>query len=591
MIPPDFIQTLLDRVDIVDVVERYVPLKKAGANLKACCPFHNEKSPSFTVSQTKQFYHCFGCGAHGTAISFLMEYAGMGFIEAVKDLADGVGMQVPAQEIRRDAPRGDGVPMQEDSGNLPQLYDTLYRAMQFYRDELKAAPHAIAYLKQRGLSGEIAARFGIGYAPAGWQNLEKVFPDYPSKNLIDTGMVIKNEEGRHYDRFRDRVMFPIINPKGNIIGFGGRVLDKGEPKYLNSPETPVFDKGRELYGLYQARKAIREKGRVMVVEGYMDVVALAQHGVEYAVATLGTATTPTHIQKLLRATQNVVFCFDGDKAGRTAAWRALEVALPYLTDGANVSFLFLPQEHDPDSYVREFGREAFEKLLLDAPSLSTYMLRELTGQVDLKSEEGRARLLQNAKPLISQITAPTLSLLLRNRLSELTGVSRVEIDSLLQLAPVRQERQASGPARAPRNASSLEGKMIRMVLQHPSFALEFPPELSFGVTPDAKALMELVKVIKEKNLQKSGHLEQYFQDSPFHKILQDRAAEGMEQEENFSEADLLAELRDGLGQLGEKSWERENNDLLEKSKREQWSEAEKARFRELQAIKKAKTIN
>ncbi|MEY4729150.1 MAG: primase [Pseudomonadota bacterium] len=591
MIPQDFIQTLLDRVDIVDVVERYVPLKKAGANLKACCPFHNEKSPSFNVSQTKQFYHCFGCGAHGTAISFLMEYAGMGFIEAVKDLADGVGMQVPAQEMRRDAPLVDGAPLQEETGNLPQLYDTLYQAMQFYRDELKTAPHAIAYLKQRGLSGEIAARFGIGYAPAGWQSLEKVFPDYPSKNLIDAGMVIKNEEGRHYDRFRDRVMFPIVNPKGNIIGFGGRVLDKGEPKYLNSPETPVFDKGRELYGLYQARKAIREKGRVMVVEGYMDVVALAQHGVEYAVATLGTATTPTHIQKLLRATQNVVFCFDGDKAGRTAAWRALEVALPYLTDGANVSFLFLPQEHDPDSYVREHGREDFEKLLLDAPSLSTYMLRELTSQVDLKNEEGRARLLQNAKPLISQITAPTLSLLLRNRLTELTGVSRVEIDSLLQLAPVRMERQAAGPARAPRNAPSLEGKMIGMVLHHPPFAVEFGTETNLGVTPDAKALMALVKIIKEKNLQKSGHLEQYFQDSPFQKIFQDRAAEGMEQEENFSEADLLAEFRGALGQLHEMNRKREIDELLKKSQREPWSEAEKARYRELEAAKRVESSN
>ncbi len=591
MIPQDFIQTLLDRVDIVDVVERYVPLKKAGANLKACCPFHNEKSPSFNVSQTKQFYHCFGCGAHGTAISFLMEYAGMGFIEAVKDLADGVGMQVPAQEIRRDVARADGAPPEDDVGHLPALYDTLYRAMQFYRDELKAAPHAIAYLKQRGLSGEIAARFGIGYAPAGWQNLEKVFPDYPSKNLIDAGMVIKNEEGRHYDRFRGRVMFPIVNPKGNVIGFGGRVLDKGEPKYLNSPETPVFDKGRELYGLYQARKAIREKGRVMVVEGYMDVVALAQHGVEYAVATLGTATTPTHIQKLLRATQNVVFCFDGDKAGRTAAWRALEVALPFLTDGANVSFLFLPQEHDPDSYVREFGRENFEKLLLDAPSLSTYMLRELTGQVDLKNEEGRARLLQNAKPLISQITAPTLSLLLRNRLTELTGVSRTEIDSLLQLAPVRTERQAVGPARAPRNAPSLEGKMIAMVLHHPPFALEFEEETNLGVTPDAKALMQLIKTIKEKNLQKSGHVEQYFQDSPFQKILQDRAAEGMEQEENFSEADLLAEFRGALGQWREMNRKREIDALLKKSQREPWTDAEKARYRELEASKKVEISN
>ncbi|MGB8598308.1 MAG: DNA primase, partial [Burkholderiales bacterium] len=527
-----------------------------------------------------QFYHCFGCGAHGTAISFLMEYAGMGFIEAVKDLADSVGMQMPALEIRRDANRGDAAPGAGDSGNIQHLYETLYRAMQFYREELKTAPHAIAYLKQRGLSGEIAARFGIGYAPAGWQNLEKIFPDYPSKNLIDAGLVIKNEEGKHYDRFRDRVMFPIINAKGNIIGFGGRVLDKGEPKYLNSPETPVFDKGRELYGLYQARKSIREKGRVMVVEGYMDVVALAQHGVEYTVATLGTATTPTHIQKLLRTTQNVVFCFDGDKAGRAAAWRALEVALPYLTDGANVSFLFLPSEHDPDSYVREFGREALEKLLADAPSLSTYMLRELTAQVDLKNEEGRARLLQHAKPLISQITAPTLSLLLRNRLTALTGVSRAEIDSLFQLQPIREERQR-GPAKAPRNAPSLEGKMIGMVLHHPPLAHEFGGEANYGVTPEAKTLAELVRIIVEKRPQKSGNVMEYFRDTPYEKILQERAAEGLKQAENFSANELEQEFRGALAQLRELNRKYEINDLLKKSQREALSESDKARYLEL----------
>jgi DNA primase len=577
MIPQDFLQTLLDRVDIVDVVERYVPLKKAGANLKACCPFHNEKTPSFNVSQTKQFYHCFGCGAHGTAISFLMEYAGMGFIEAVKELSDSVGLQMPAQEIRRDAPRSDGTPASEDSSSLQNLYDALYRAMQFYRDELKTAPHAIAYLKQRGLSGEIAARFGIGYAPAGWQSLEKVFPDYPSQTLLDAGLVIKNEAGKHYDRFRDRVMFPIINPKGNIIGFGGRVMGEGEPKYLNSPETPVFDKGRELYGLYQARKAIREKNRVMVVEGYMDVVALAQHGVEYAVATLGTATSATHIQKLLRVTQNIVFSFDGDKAGRAAAWRALEVALPHLTDSANISFLFLSAEHDPDSYVREFGREALEKLLTDAPSLSTYLIRELTGQVDLKQEEGRARLLQNAKPLISQIAAPTLSVLLRNRLAELTGVKREEIDELYHLQPVRRAQQ-SGPAKAPRQAPSLAGEMIKLVLHHLSFAAEFGDELALATSPEAKTLAELVRVIQQNNPRNSASVMEFFRDSPHEKLLQARAAEAMQQAENFSEEELANEFRGALDQLRDLARKQEMDQLRKKSERESWNDVEKARY-------------
>jgi DNA primase len=352
VIPKNFIQDLLNRVDIVDVVERYVPLKKAGANYSACCPFHNEKSPSFTVSQSKQFYHCFGCGAHGTAISFVMEYAGLGFVDAVEDLARNAGLTVPHER--------------HSNGELPQkvapdLYDVMEAAVHYYREQLKVAPRAIEYLKGRGLSGEIAARFGIGYAPDGWQNLAAAFPDYQAESLTQTGLVISGDEAKRYDRFRDRIMFPIINVRGQCIGFGGRVLDKGEPKYLNSPETALFEKGHELYGLFQGQKSIRNLQRVLVVEGYMDVVALAQHGVDYAVATLGTATTPFHIQKLLRLSEHIIFSFDGDKAGQKAAWRALENALPYLQDGKRISFLFLPVEHDPDSFIREFGQLEFER--------------------------------------------------------------------------------------------------------------------------------------------------------------------------------------------------------------------------------------
>src|SRR5574343_1807128 len=359
MIPESFIQDLLARIDIVDLVDSYVPLKKAGANYAACCPFHSENTPSFTVSPTKQFYHCFGCGAHGTAIGFVMEYQGLGFIDAVKDLASRAGMQVPEDERRPGA-------AQESAGQSRQLIEVMARAAQYYKEQLKRSPRAIEYCKKSGLSGEIAARYGMGYAPDGWQNLQAVFSDYQAAELKLAGLVIENEAGRRYDRFRDRLMIPIINPKGEIIAFGGRIFDQGEPKYLNSPETPLFEKGRELFGLPQARQALRETDTAIVTEGYMDVIALSQNGVGNAVATLGTATTPTHVQKLLRQVDRIVFSFDGDNAGRKAAWRALENALEALADNKQIGFVFLPAEHDPDSFVRREGKEAFQRLVAQA---------------------------------------------------------------------------------------------------------------------------------------------------------------------------------------------------------------------------------
>ena len=428
MIPKSFIQDLLNRLDIVDVIERYVPLKKSGANYAACCPFHNEKSPSFTVSQSKQFYHCFGCGAHGTAISFVMEHAGMGFVDAVEELARGIGVEVP----RETALHGG----QAQPKVAPDLYELMQSATRYYREQLKLSPRAIDYLKRRGLSGEIAARFGIGYAPDGWQNLSAIATSYQDASLVETGLVIEGDSGKRYDRFRDRIMFPIVNARGQIIGFGGRILDSGEPKYLNSPETPLFEKGHELYGLFQAQKAIRSSQQVVVVEGYMDVVALAQHGVEYAVATLGTATTPFHVQKLLRLVDQVVFCFDGDAAGQRAAWRALENSLPHLVDGKRIGFLFLPKEHDPDSYIREFGTEAFEQLLDDSLPLSGYLLRELSAKVDLRTQEGRSNLLEAAKPLLMAITAPTMALLLRKEVAALAGITQQELEALYGIKAV-----------------------------------------------------------------------------------------------------------------------------------------------------------
>ena len=460
MIPQTFIQELLHRVDIVDVVDRHVRLKRAGANYVACCPFHSEKTPSFTVSQTKQFYHCFGCGAHGTAVGFLMEYSGLGFVDAVKDLAQSVGMSVP--EVRSEHSH-------ERAQATEDLHAVLLTAARFYRACLKDAPRAIDYLKRRGLSGDIAKLFGIGYAPDGWQNLASAFPDYNAKALAAAGLTKQSEEGRRYDLFRDRIMFPIVDVGGNVIGFGGRVLDGGEPKYLNSPETAIFEKGRELYGLFQGRRAIRDAGRALVVEGYMDVVALAQHGVGYAVATLGTATTGFHVKKLLRQTDDLVFCFDGDNAGRRAAWRALEVSLRELEDGKQVRFLFLPQGDDPDTYVRTHGREGFEKRLEGAMPLSQFLLDQLTAHVDASTPEGRAKFLQDAKPLVKQVNAPLLSLLLRKALAERAGIGQAELDALFQIKPPSPAPRVSGRV-APRQANRLTGKLILRLMADPSLA-------------------------------------------------------------------------------------------------------------------------
>ncbi len=510
MIPKNFIQDLLNRVDIVDVVERHVQLKKAGANYSACCPFHNEKSPSFTVSQSKQFYHCFGCGAHGTAISFIMEFAGLGYVDAIEELARGVGMEVPHE-------RNNNAEAQHKVA--PDLYEVMQVATRYYREQLKVSTRAIDYLKGRGLSGEIAARFGIGYAPDGWQNLAAAFPSYNETTLTQTGLVISSDEGKRYDRFRDRVMFPIINVRGQCIGFGGRVLDKGEPKYLNSPETPLFEKGHELYGLFQAQKSIRNLQRVLVVEGYMDVVALAQHGVDYAVATLGTATTPYHVQKLLRLSDHIIFSFDGDKAGQKAAWRALENALPHLQDGKRISYLFLPVEHDPDSYIREFGHDDFERYVKEAMPLSSYLLREISAELDLRTQEGRNQLLQNAKPLLTVITAPTTALLLRKEVAILAGVSQAELEALYQVSPVaRAPRPAMQKSnRAP--TASLQQRMLQCLLARPELARDIPQAWHESVAED-ELLQALLLVLRENDfVVSSAVLTQMFQGTEHERAI------------------------------------------------------------------------
>ena len=463
MIPEAFIQELLNRVDIVDVVDRSVPLKKAGANYSACCPFHNEKSPSFTVSPTKQFYHCFGCGAHGSAIGFLMEHQGLSFVEAVHELARMVGMIVPQEARDQDKPQ---------QKTWPDMQQVLQQALEYYRNQLKQSPRAIEYLKGRGLSGKIAARFQMGYAPAGWQNLAEVFADYQADALKTSGLVVENDQGRRYDRFRDRVVFPIHDQKGQVIGFGGRVLTGGDqadgPKYLNSPETPLFQKGLELYGLFLARRSIRDAGRALVVEGYMDVVALAQYGIDYAVAALGTATTPAHITKLMRQTEEIVFCFDGDAAGRKAAWRAAMNALPALTDSLRLRFLFLPSEHDPDSYVREYGKEAFEAEMERALPLSQYLVQALSADNRLQSQEDKVKLLNEAEPILRQVQAPRFALLLRKRIAELAGVSLEELRAMIQMPDARPRPKAQ--ARSSRTAMSLYRRFSLMLIMQPQLA-------------------------------------------------------------------------------------------------------------------------
>ncbi len=429
-IPQPFIQELIARADVVEVVGRYVQLKKGGANFMGLCPFHGEKSPSFSVSPTKQFYHCFGCGKNGNAISFLMEHAGMTFVEAVKDLAQQYGLQVPED----DASPQDRTRAVEQRKKQTTLIDVLEKAGDAYRRHLKESPIAVDYLKGRGLSGEIARHFGLGYAPAGWRNLASVFPNYDEPLLVESGLVILHaepgEDEKRYDRFRDRVMFPIRNIKGEYIGFGGRVLGNEKPKYLNSPETPVFSKGRELYGLFEARHALREHDYVLVTEGYMDVVALAQLGFPNAVATLGTACTSEHVQKLFRFTDAVVFSFDGDAAGQRAARKALDSALPFATDVRSVKFLFLPPEHDPDSFIREFGKEAFARYVSESVPLSRFLIDAARDGCDLNSAEGRARLASNAMPLWMALPDGALKRQLLAEIAEMVQLASRELSDL-----------------------------------------------------------------------------------------------------------------------------------------------------------------
>ena len=541
MIPQDFIHLLLDRVDIVEVVERYVPLKKKGANYQACCPFHNEKTPSFTVSPTKQFYHCFGCGAHGTAISFLMEHAGLDFPEAVRDLAARVGLTVP----------DDGQGRKPEDGRRDAQGTAMENAARFYREQLKTSDKAIAYLRGRGLTGETAARFALGYAPDEWQGLARAGGDYQDEVLEEVGLVIAGE-GKRYDRFRDRVMFPIRNERGRIIAFGGRVMASGEPKYLNSPETPLFHKGRELYGLHEHRRAIQGENRVLVVEGYMDVVMLDQQGVQNAVATLGTAITPDHVTRLLRLADEVIFAFDGDNAGRKAAWRALENSLPQARDGKLLSFLFLPEGEDPDSFVQAQGSEAFRKLCDKATPLSDFLFAELSSQTDLSSQEGKVRLATLAKPHLAKLTqAPMLARALHQRLGALTGLEapRSARDSRQHTSNYPSDKQADFQARRPQGRSAVQPSAWRVVLQavlHDPARAGTLPELPESAQPEAQTLHALVSLAREHPEMRARDIVEHFRGRPEQAVLEPAAAELLKLGDDY---DVEADFQGALGAL------------------------------------------
>jgi DNA primase len=582
-IPEKFIDDLLSRIDIVDVIDARVPLKKAGKDYKACCPFHEEKTPSFTVSQDKQFYHCFGCGVHGSAIGFLMDYEHMSFPEAVKDLAQRAGVTVPH----------DTQHSQDKPDVTAPLLDVLGQADRFYRRMLREHPQAeeaIDYLKRRGLSGEIAADFGLGFAPDGWDNLLKAVGTTEDARaaLLAAGLLVKKDAGGYYDRFRHRVMFPIHDHRGRLIGFGGRVLDQGEPKYLNSPETPLFHKGRELYGLYHARDALKRTGRALVVEGYMDVVALAQFGLDYAVATLGTATTRDHLERLFRYVPEVVFCFDGDRAGREAAWRALENGLPVLHEGRQVSFLFLPEGEDPDTLVRKEGAAEFGARFKIATPLPDYFFQHLADQVDLSRLDGRARLVELARPHLSKMRPGVLRQLMLARLAELSHLPASELSRLLEggersttVAMQRDSRRPAGGQSRP----SLVRTAIALLLQHPRLAgatADLGVALkSLAGRPGVTLLLDLTQLLRDRPDLKTGSIIEHYRDSEYQQAL----AKLVAWEHPALSGDVETEFQGVLEQLRREALSAATEQLMSKERLSGLNSAEKIELKRLLAEK------
>jgi DNA primase len=579
-IPQHFIDQLLNRTDVVDVIDAYVPLKKAGANFKACCPFHNEKTPSFTVSPSKQFYHCFGCGANGTAISFLMDYDHMEFREAIEKLASHAGLEIPVEAVSYD--RKKSVSQGID------LYDLMNQVNDFYQAQLRQHANkqeAVQYLKQRGLSGDTAKKFGIGFAPQGWDNLISQFgkSDPAIKALLDTGMLSENESGRKYDRFRHRIMFPIHDHRGRVVGFGGRVMGQEEPKYLNSPETPIFHKGSELYGLFAARGGIKDANGVLVVEGYMDVVALAQAGINNAVATLGTATTAMHLQRLFRHTPNITFSFDGDRAGRAAAWKALQTCLPQMQDGYQISFLFLPDGEDPDSMVAKIGQQAFLKLVANATPLPDFLTDSLQQQADINRLDRRAKLNKLAKPMLTQLPDGVLKQLIADRLARLIQVSAHDL-----LDGKRLDAQSSNRPKQKRRPSSstnshspmtLVRRVISLLLQQPSLAKAIPDELDITAINirGMQLLVQLVEACNDNQTASTASLLERHRQEPHFQALEKLASHDHLLEQDQIESTFIALLK----QLHEQANDDQLEQLLEKSKHEALSPQDKDILKQL----------
>ena len=577
-IPQDFIDDLIARADIIEVVGKRVELKKAGREFKACCPFHGEKTPSFTVSPAKGFYHCFGCGAHGTAIGFLMEFEHMSFVDAIESLAGTMGVDVPRDESDRPARRYD------------ELFSLMESVDKFWQSQLREHPIATDYLKQRGIDGETARRFGIGFAPDGWSLVLDKFGKTPEtiERLLATGLIIRNDKGKHYDRFRERIMFPIRDQRGRCIAFGGRAIGDGEPKYLNSPETVLFHKGRELYGLFEARQALRHIDQLVVVEGYMDVVALARNGIDFATATLGTATTTDHLNRLFRITENVVFCFDGDRAGKAAAWRALENALPQIREGRQIRFVFLPDGHDPDTYVNEHGSDAFVKAVDNGVALSEFMIRELSSQVDMNTVDGRARLAELAKPLVNDIPDGVYRELLIDSLATAVGLSSSKLGKMLQQAKSstidsanREHIGISGNAfSGPKSGQpSVVRRAITLLLNHPQAADKLDIEKLAGLSrPGIDLLQNLIETVQEEpNITTAGLLERWRHDQQG-RHLGKLAAVEMPDEEEF---DAGEELEACLNQLALAGRRERIEFLIEKQKLNPLTDDEKSELRQI----------
>jgi DNA primase len=577
-IPQSFIDELIARTDIVEVVGSRVQLRKAGREWKACCPFHSEKTPSFWVSPDKQFYHCFGCGAHGTALGFLMEHDKLPFPDAVEELAGRLGLEVPRED--------DGRGPRERPGE--DLYELFGQVTQYYRDCLRDAPRARDYLKRRGLTTETCVKFGIGYAPDAWDSVLRRFGGSPEKlqRLAEAGLVIERGGGRdagHYDRFRDRVMFPIRDLRGRTIAFGGRIIDAGEPKYLNSPETPLFHKGRELYGLYEARQSLRRIDRLLVVEGYMDVLRLAQSGIAYSVATLGTATTPEHLNRLFRVCGEVVFCFDGDRAGRTAAWRALENALGHARDGRQLRFLFLPEGEDPDSLVGSEGAEAFEARVAAATPLSEYLVGHLAAQVDLSSVDGRAKLAELARPLVQRVPEGVYRALLLERLAQDVRMPAGRLAKLLGL------EEGTGPAAPPRSARRhlsagrrpLLTQAILLVLHYPAAARAVTDLASLATLPmkGVEVLVELLRSAQAEPNLTTARLVERWRDRPEGARLAELAgAESLVADA----AGAARELRTAVDKLmAEHGPERRLDELIARSREQKLTPEEQQEFQAL----------